>query len=125
MRRLAAILLLCILGWSSLLKIGVVAWYQCNKSYIAQNLCENRDKPALKCCGKCYLRKQLAKTEARRSTGANPLPAQLSRIELPAFIMPPALYVVRSLPVAGLQEFPVYTHPFAEVVSMPVLHPPG
>ncbi len=33
--------------------------YAVNKSYIVQYLCENRDKPRLKCDGKCYLAKQL------------------------------------------------------------------
>ena len=33
--------------------------YQINRNYIAANLCENRDKPAMKCEGKCYLCKRL------------------------------------------------------------------
>lgn len=41
----------------------VVVSYKLNKSYIAQNLCENKDKPQLKCSGKCHLKKQLAKSE--------------------------------------------------------------
>ena len=35
--------------------------YYSNKEYIASVLCENRDKPALACNGKCYLEKQLKK----------------------------------------------------------------
>lgn len=49
------------------LKLGIVAWYQANKQYVATTLCENRDKPQMKCCGKCYLRKQLNKTEGSGS----------------------------------------------------------
>jgi len=33
--------------------------YYSNKEYIASVLCENRDKPALACNGKCYLEKQI------------------------------------------------------------------
>lgn len=33
--------------------------YYANYDYIATVLCENRDKPYLKCNGKCYLEKQL------------------------------------------------------------------
>lgn len=34
--------------------------YVVNYNYIATVLCENKDKPALKCCGKCHLKKELA-----------------------------------------------------------------
>lgn len=33
--------------------------YYANYDYIANVLCENRDKPYLECNGKCYLQKQL------------------------------------------------------------------
>ncbi|MDR3716828.1 MAG: hypothetical protein P4L51_28805 [Puia sp.] len=39
--------------------------YQCNKKFIAANLCENKDKPDLKCEGKCYLCKKI-KTEDKK-----------------------------------------------------------
>jgi len=36
--------------------------YHANYDYIVNVLCENRDKPYLECNGKCYLEKQLKKT---------------------------------------------------------------
>jgi hypothetical protein len=33
--------------------------FYANRDYIAKNLCENRDKPMLHCCGRCQLRKRL------------------------------------------------------------------
>lgn len=33
--------------------------YEINKEYIANNLCENRNKPEMHCNGKCHLRKQI------------------------------------------------------------------
>lgn len=36
--------------------------YHSNYDYIANVLCENRDRPYLECNGKCYLEKQLKKT---------------------------------------------------------------
>ena len=36
--------------------------YYANYDYIATELCENKDKPYLECNGKCYLEKQLNKT---------------------------------------------------------------
>ena len=35
--------------------------YIVNYDYIVKELCENKDKPELKCNGKCHLAKQLAK----------------------------------------------------------------
>ena len=36
--------------------------YVINYDYIVKELCENKEKPALKCNGKCHLAKQLAKS---------------------------------------------------------------
>ncbi|RFM27085.1 hypothetical protein [Deminuibacter soli] len=41
----------------------VVLNFYANRSYIAQNLCENRSKPQLNCCGKCQLNKKLRQEE--------------------------------------------------------------
>ena len=35
--------------------------YEINKKYIAEVLCENKDKPMMHCNGKCHLKKQLKK----------------------------------------------------------------
>lgn len=44
--------------------------YVVNYDYIANVLCENKDKPQLQCNGKCYLAKQLKK--AQREQDKNP-----------------------------------------------------
>jgi len=38
--------------------------YTINQKYIASTLCENRNKPACCCHGKCFLKKQLQKDES-------------------------------------------------------------
>lgn len=40
-------------------KIVVYVNFYLNQEYIANNLCENRDKPVLQCNGKCQLMKEL------------------------------------------------------------------
>ena len=35
--------------------------YALQKDFIANTLCENKDRPALNCAGSCYLKKQLKK----------------------------------------------------------------
>lgn len=37
--------------------------YAVNYDYIVKNLCENRTRPQLMCNGKCYVAKELSKTE--------------------------------------------------------------
>ncbi|WP_370899401.1 hypothetical protein [Chryseobacterium gossypii] len=37
--------------------------YVVNYDYIAKNLCENRNNPESTCKGKCYVKKELVKTE--------------------------------------------------------------
>ncbi|ATN07610.1 hypothetical protein H3Z85_09440 [Chryseobacterium indologenes] len=43
--------------------------YAVNYDYIVKNLCENRNIPQSTCKGKCYVEKELAKTE-KQSTGS-------------------------------------------------------
>ena len=46
--------------------------YVINYDYIVKELCENKEKPALKCNGKCHLAKQLAKAaEDEKSTSSD------------------------------------------------------
>lgn len=54
-------------------KLAVFAYYQINKKYISENLCENRNNPQLHCNGKCHLAKELAKEENRRQSPNNTL----------------------------------------------------
>ena len=45
--------------------------YAFNNDYIAKVLCINKDKPKLKCNGKCYLMQQLAKNAEEDSSKEN------------------------------------------------------
>ncbi len=57
-----------------------VADYIANYEYIVNVLCENKEKPELKCHGKCYLTKQIAKeAEQSEDTPVNPT----EKIEIP------------------------------------------
>jgi hypothetical protein len=44
-------------------QVGLVVYYQANKAYIAQQLCENKNNKKTNCNGHCYLTKQLKKAE--------------------------------------------------------------
>mgnify|MGYP006955277825 CR=1 FL=1 len=42
--------------------------YAVNYEYIVKNLCENRTQPQSTCKGKCYVEKELAKTEKQSNS---------------------------------------------------------
>jgi len=80
-----AILVFLSLFAQGIVQLGIIGYYQINKDYIAKNLCENRDKPKMKCCGKCYLRKQLKKAEG--SNSSKDAPGKIEKAEQLVFII--------------------------------------
>lgn len=75
MRETLAILFLGVYMILAMLKpLAPYVYYAANKTYIAEELCENKDKPQLKCDGKCYLRAQLAESYSISLEEEAPLP---------------------------------------------------
>ena len=64
MKKFIAISLLSILFLSAIRPYFPYLDYAVNKEYISKILCENIDKPKLKCHGKCHLEKELKKLES-------------------------------------------------------------
>lgn len=46
---------------------SLLVHYRINKEYYAQNLCENQERPEMKCEGSCQLSKQLKQAENSQS----------------------------------------------------------
>jgi len=65
LRSLTALMLVCTILSANFSRFFVYAGFEFNRNYIATVLCENRDKPVMKCAGKCYLSKKL-KQEAEK-----------------------------------------------------------
>ncbi len=57
-RTISAFLILIIL-LSNFTRFAVFLTYQLNKKHISLTLCENREKPWLKCFGKCFYKKTI------------------------------------------------------------------
>lgn len=55
--------------------------YVINYEYIATQLCENKEKPELKCNGKCHLAKELAKASEEEKPISQNKKNQTSEIE--------------------------------------------
>lgn len=61
--RFTAILILCCSVSLNLSGLFVFAGFEMNQSYIAKELCVNKDKPQLHCNGQCYLMKKLKQAQ--------------------------------------------------------------
>ena len=64
--------------------------FELNKEYIAANLCENKDKPELDCCGKCVLKKELKKV-ASENAPSQKSPSKVAKYEVVSLL--PAVFV--------------------------------
>src|ERR1700761_5629855 len=58
--RCSALLLLLAFMATTFSKAVTVVGFYANQDYIAKNLCVNRDKPQMRCNGRCQLCKRLA-----------------------------------------------------------------
>ncbi len=67
MKQWTSILLLLLLTWQTMFKVGYIIYWKANQAYIAETFCENKNKPQMHCNGKCYLNKQLKKADNTES----------------------------------------------------------
>jgi len=88
MRTAIAILIMFSLTFQCMVKVAIIGWWELNRDYVAKNLCENRNKPQMKCCGKCYLKKQLKKADDNTDTNGKQAPGKPGKIELAEFVIP-------------------------------------
>lgn len=96
-------------------KSALVLNYQINKKVIAATRCENRDKPEMRCDGKCYLSKQLKQAEEKE----NPVPNFNQLKELSPFITTEIEFSVSDNELITLFDLPFYQ------VNSPVEACPG
>lgn len=107
------------------MQLGVIGYYELNKDYIAKNLCENRNKPEMKCCGKCYLRKQLKKV-AQNDNTTKSTNNKTEKIDIIAFVIPDQITLPKAdvFNIAAVQH-PLMQHLYGFDIPFPVFHPPS
>jgi hypothetical protein len=67
-------------------KLGVIAYYNLNREYIAEVLCINKEKPMEACHGQCFLKRNLDLT--KKSTPKDTrVPATRQVVEFPQFLI--------------------------------------
>jgi hypothetical protein len=113
--------MLC-LCFQCMMQLGIVAWYNVNKDYVANVLCENKDKPELNCCGKCYVRKQIRKTEDQ-GTGKGPV-YKLQKAEV-FFLLPEKVTVATTVNSNTDKIADHYNFSIGEPAIKDIFHPPA
>jgi hypothetical protein len=112
------------LSYQSFVKLGIVIWYEYNKSYISKNLCENRARPEKKCCGKCYLRKQLNKVE-KGGKEHSAIPDKWNLGEVAVFMLPQVISVP-FMPACYNERIPLFNVTYKPTgLPLRVFHPPS
>jgi hypothetical protein len=89
------IIVLCSLVLQSIQTLSYTALYQLNKKFIAEKLCENKSRPQMHCNGKCYLKKQLAKSTEEQNSNKPSATLKFENIECevePFFSITPVNY---------------------------------
>ncbi len=125
-RQLIAILLLLSISYQSFVKLGIVIWYQVNKEFVARNLCENKNQPEKKCCGKCYLNKQLNKADKGTTQRTNSVPQKWNLGELIAYTLPQTVNVFPWVySESSINHHLFYVSFSLEGTYTPVFHPPS
>ncbi len=124
MRHAVIILLLLSLSFQSLVKLGVIAWYEINKQYVATVLCENKAKPQMKCNGKCYLKKQLAKAEEKSDSKSKNRQHSETRAEAVDFIITEKVFLSFFTTTAAAIENDYYADTKGIDYSPSIFHPP-
>jgi len=119
MNKVISLILIVTLSFQCLVKIGLLTYYQLNITYIIAELCENKDKPEMKCNGKCFLKKKMGEADkAEKQTKEI-----FKQIEFPVFIPHSSLsfnteYILIENSVIELKN--LYSH----TLNNKIFHPP-
>lgn len=123
-RKFAAILLFLCISYQFVAKLGVIVWYQANIDYVAQELCENKDKPQMQCNGKCYLKKQLAKVDQQQQDEQQ-APAKKIKSELPEFLATVTEINLTYHTDLSIVSYAIYKSHYKFEIVADIFHPPA
>lgn len=120
MKKLLTILLIIGVLLQSGSQVVIVAQYYANKDYIAKNLCENRNRPAMHCEGKCCLKKRLAKESKESQSPRNQREEQVT-----LFFETPSINIHYPAPASVGQQYDTHNDAAHSGFSPSIFHPPG
>ena len=77
MKKVIAIILVFIFSFQLFYTTGFTIWFFANRTTIAKEYCINKDRPELKCDGKCFLNNKIKETEQHQNEEA---PLQIKQL---------------------------------------------
>jgi len=120
LKNILAFLLAFTIGSQHCVQLGLFAWYNINKQAITEQLCVNKDKPELHCDGKCYLSKQLKKTEeGEKRTALNILKEKQEYVQKEYSLNLIKPFIAHSIFDIPTYDFYIPSSPVLEEVSPP------
>jgi hypothetical protein len=98
--------------------------YWVNYKYIANELCENQDKPELECNGKCHLKKELAKAATEESSNSKDK-KQVSKQEIETlFYQETYQFKSKKINIVSTETTTYYFNNYFYLNSSQIFHPP-
>lgn len=91
-----------------------------NRSYIAENLCVNKDKPMMHCNGKCYLAKKLKDQEKQNQSPVS----KTEKFDLQPFFIPESFSLKNAVTVFKPQYF-TKNEKSVSTFRASIFHPPS
>lgn len=122
MRRSVAVILFLALLLQTFYALSIVTFYYTNKGYVAAALCENKDKPQMRCQGKCFLKKELK--QAENESGKSKKSYEQQELILAMPVLPAALPAVFREAVEKPEILFRNSH-YRHLFLSKVFHPPG
>ena len=98
--------------------------YWVNYKYIANELCENQDKPEIECNGKCHLKKELAKAATEESSNSKDKKSvNKQEIEI-LFYQEVFNFESKNIIIASVETMSYYFNNYFHLNSSKIFHPP-
>lgn len=96
--------------------------FKLNQTYIAKNLCIQKNEQVNSCCGKCVLKKQLAESQKKENEGENPI----STKELMPLIFVCSQFrnSIINPEIALDQKFKISVAICSRLLTLGIFHPP-
>lgn len=100
---------------------GVFIRFKINQDFYARVLCINKEKPELKCHGKCQLKKQLKSTQQKNQADKN---LAIENLNIFLLFKPMVNLKIELLPEKHHKYPAFWMCNFLPACAMPVFHPP-
>jgi hypothetical protein len=128
-KKVVAIFLLLLFCGKFIYTTTWLVYFHINQREIVRLSCENRNRPALKCNGKCYLAKQLRKAEVDLAQKNNDQQTQLKlikQLELEGFFISQNVQISEQTPFLVQLDLTRsrYNSHFSNAHLNKVFHPP-